>query len=178
MQHGARRGRLAAVARRRDGALAGGRAAFSTFTCGRSRCVRARTFIFCVHIYDTPFKAIPPPCRVSLGYPAAGNSKFVISVNPATESCDTGSCNSVAGFSVTGFPRWKILEDSQDGRSTSPKKSRRIFFFFKRGGVKLPKLTLVLWWSTVVTKMVDHIFENLTTISDFGYGFLRFFEVG
>tara|TARA_B100000767_G_C19395098_1_gene381463 strand:+ start:240 stop:518 length:279 start_codon:yes stop_codon:yes gene_type:complete len=61
-------------------------------------------------------------------------------VNPATESCDTESCNSVASFSVA--------------------------------------LTLVLWWSTVVTKMVDHIFENLITISDFGYGFLRFFEVG
>ena len=140
-------------------------------------CPRVRAPL--LYIYDTPFNPIPPPCRVSLGYPAAGNSKFVISVNPATESCDTGSCNSVAGFSVTGFPRWKILEDSQDGRSTSPKKSRRNFFFKKNGGgVKLPKLTLVLWWSTVVTKMVDHIFENLTTISDFGYGFLRFFEVG
>ena len=164
VQHGSRRGRLAAV-----GALARGAGciAFSTFTCGRSRCVRARTFIFCVHIYDTPFKAIPPPCRVSLGYPAAGNSKFVISVNPATESCDTGSCNSVAGFSVTGFPRWKILEDSQVGRSTSPNFYRN--FFLIGGGVKLPKLTLVLWWSTMVTEMVDHIFENVRPISDFGF---------
>lgn len=43
------------------------------------------------------------------------------------------------------------------------------FFFNRGGGVKLPKLTLVLWWSTMVTEMVDHIFENVRPISDFGF---------
>jgi len=80
-----------------------------------------------------------------------------------------------------------VSQDSLDGRFSKilktdgrrrPKNLGAIFFFLNGGGGKLPKLTLVLWWSTVVTKMVDHIFENLITISDFGYGFLRFFEVG
>ena len=105
----------------------------------RESCALPRASIPYAHIYDTPFMPIPPPCRVSLGYPAAGNSKFDPSVNPATESCDTESCNSVAGFSVTGFPRGrfsKILKT--DGRRRP--KNPGGFFFKKTGGGKITQI--------------------------------------
>ena len=108
----------------------------------------------------------PSPAECPLGTLQPVTCKFDPSVNSATASCNTESCNSVVTPSVKGFPRWNILEDSQDGRSTSPNIYRGVFLK-NGGGVKLPKLTLVLWWSTMVTKMVDHIFENGRPVSDF-----------
>ena len=96
------------------------------------------TFIY----NEAPFVPLPPllqsVIQVSSCNPAPYNSKFDPSVNPANESCDTESCNSV----VT-----PVSQDSLDGRFSKILKldgrRRQIFtaiFFLNGEGCKITQI--------------------------------------